>query len=258
MAAFLTAKKLLGMPNVRHGFFTRKGGVSSGLYASLNTGLGSADARENALENRRRAMAALGAECLVTPLQRHTDICLIVEEPWDVHAPPVGDAVATRRPGVLVGVNTADCTPVLFADAEAGVVAAAHAGWKGAFGGVLEATVATMERLGAQRSAIRAAIGPTISQAHYEVGPEFYARFMEEDVANARFFKPSGREGHFLFDLPGYVRMRLERMRLAAVEDLQRCTYADEDAFYSYRRATHRNEPDYGRQLSAIMLSESA
>ncbi len=258
MAEFLTAKVLLKASNVRHGFFTRKDGVSKGIYASLNTGLGSADAWDNALENRRRAMMALGAGCLVTPLQRHTDVCLIVEEPWDVQAPPVGDAVATRRPDLLVGVNTADCTPVLFADANAGVVAAAHAGWKGAIGGILEATVAAMERLGARRNTIVAAIGPTISQRHYEVGPEFHARFLAEDIANARFFLPSERPDHLLFDLPAYVHMRLARMDLAAIEDIERCTYAEEANFYSYRRATHRGEPDYGRQLSAIMLTESA
>ncbi len=255
MAERLEAEGLKGLTGVRHGFFTRRGGVSEGIYASLNTGLGSQDARENALENRRRALAVLGGEELVTPLQVHSDICVVVEDPWPVEAPVRADAVATRRPGIAVAVNTADCTPVLFADPVAGVVAAAHAGWKGALGGVLEATVKAMAGLGADPSRIVCAIGPVISRENYEVGPEFHQHFVSENAEHARFFRPSGREGHFMFDLPGFVRMRLERAGVDRVEDLGLCTYADAGRFFSYRRATHRGEPDYGRQLSAIMLT---
>ncbi len=251
----LHADALTTLEGVRHGFFTRKGGVSGGIYASLNTGLGSHDARENALENRARAMGALGAEVLVTPHQIHSGVCAIVEGPWPDDEPQRADAVATCRPGVAVAVNTADCTPVLFADGRAGVVAAAHAGWKGAIGGVLEATIARMEELGAKRADIRCAIGPVISQANYEVGPEFHARFMGEDGDYARFFIASGRAGHFLFDLPGFVAHVLARAGVGQVEDVGACTYGDEARFYSYRRATHRGEPDYGRQLSAIILT---
>ncbi len=255
MAERLEAESLKELARVRHGFFTRRGGVSEGIYASLNTGLGSRDARENALENRRRALAALGGGELVTPLQVHSDICAVVEEPWPVDAPVRADAVATRRPGLAVAVNTADCTPVLFAEPHAGVVAAAHAGWKGALGGVLEATLEAMAGLGADPARIVCAVGPVISQENYEVGPEFRERFVAEDAGHARFFVPSRRQGHFMFDLPGFVRMRLERAGVAGVEDLGLCTYADAERFFSYRRATHRGEPDYGRQLSAIMLT---
>ncbi len=255
MAERLEADCLKELAGVQHGFFTRRGGVSEGIYASLNTGLGSRDAREKALENRRRALAALGGGELVTPLQVHSDICAVVDDPWPVDAPVRADAVATRRPGLAVAVNTADCTPVLFAEPHAGVVAAAHAGWKGALGGVLEATVEAMSGLGADPARIVCAIGPVISQENYEVGPEFRERFVSEDSGHARFFVPSRREGHFMFDLPGFVRMRLERAGVACVEDLGLCTYADAGRFFSYRRATHRGESDYGRQLSAIMLT---
>jgi len=250
----LQAETLSSLAGVRHGFFTRKGGVSGGIYASLNTGTGSRDVRAHALENRARALRALGADVLVTPYQIHSDICAIVEGPWANDEPQRADAVATCRPGVAVAVNTADCTPVLFADGRAGVVAAAHAGWKGAIGGVLEATIARMEELGAKRADIRCAIGPVISQANYEVGPEFHARFVQEDGDFARFFIASGRAGHFLFDLPGFVAHVLARAGVGQVEDVGACTYGDEARFYSYRRATHRGEADYGRQLSAIFL----
>jgi len=255
MAEYLEAGCLKELARVRHGFFTRRGGVSEGIYASLNTGLGSRDARGNALENRRRAVAALGGGRLVTPLQVHSAVCAVVDEPWPLDEPPRADAVATRRPGLAVAVNTADCTPVLFAEPDAGVVAAAHAGWKGALGGVLEATVEAMAGLGADPARIVCAIGPVISRDNYEVGPEFHGRFVAEDAGYARFFVPSRREGHFMFDLPGFVRMRLERAGVGRMEDLGLCTYADAERFFSYRRATHRGEPDYGRQLSAIMLT---
>ncbi len=248
------ADALTSLAGVRHGFFTRKGGVSGGIYASLNTGTGSRDVRAHVQQNRARALRALGADVLVTPYQIHSGICAIVEGPWPDDEPQRADAVATCRPGVAVAVNTADCTPVLFADGRAGVVAAAHAGWKGAIGGVLEATIARMEELGARRADIRCAIGPVISQANYEVGPEFHARFVQENGDFARFFIASGRAGHFLFDLPGFVAHVLARAGVGQVEDVGACTYGDEARFYSYRRATHRGEADYGRQLSAIFL----
>ena len=254
MAEHLTADALT-LPGVRHGFFTRTGGVSGGIYASLNTGLGSRDDTEKVRENRRRAQAALGAETLVTPYQVHSDVCVIADGPWPGGRPPRADAIATARRGLMVGVNTADCAPVLIADATAGVVAAAHAGWKGAIGGVLERTLDAMETLGAARQRMVAVAGPMIGPENYEVGPEFRQRFVEEDPAWGRFFSPSSRAGHFLFDLPGYVVMRLEEAGVGRVRDVARCTYAEEEAFFSYRRATHRGEEDYGRQLSAIMLA---
>ncbi len=256
MAGYLKAMNLAALPGIVHGFFTRQGGVSKGIYASLNTGLGSRDARANVLENRARAARALGArpEALCTPRQVHSALCAIAERPWPVQSPPMADAVATATPGVLVGVGTADCTPVLLADPHARVVAAAHAGWKGAIAGVLEATLTAMESLGARRGHIRTAIGPVITQENYEVGAEFRERFLRKDLANARFFRPGPRPGKWLFDLPGYVGHRLRDAGIRHIEILGRCTYQEKTLFFSYRRATHRGEPDYGRQLSAIML----
>ncbi len=242
---------------IRHGFFTRRGGASSGIYAGLNTGLGSHDDRQVVLGNRAQVRERLGADVLVTPYQIHSAEVVVVNEPWgeDV-ASPKADALVTAKPGIAIAINTADCTPVLFADPDAGIIGAAHAGWQGAVSGVLEATVVAMEGLGAKRGAIRAAIGPTISQADYEVGPEFHARFVERDADNARFFVPSERETHHMFDLPGFVRARLEASGIAQVEDVGLCTYAQEDDFFSYRRTTHRGEPDYGRQMSAIVITQ--
>ncbi|MER2607191.1 MAG: peptidoglycan editing factor PgeF [Siculibacillus sp.] len=249
---------LSALPGVAHGFFTREGGVSDGLYASLNIGLGSADARERVIENRRRVATALGvaADALALPYQVHSPDVAVVEEPWRPGEGPRVDAVVTARPGVAIGVATADCGPILFADAEAGVVGAAHAGWQGAFKGVIEATVAAMERLGAERGRTVAVLGPTISAAAYEVGPEFVARFVERDAGWARFFGPSSRAGHAMFDLPAFVGLRLEEAGIGRRGDLGLCTYADEARFFSYRRTTHRGEPDYGRLVSAIAVRE--
>ena len=251
----IEARTLSAIAGIRHGFFTREGGHSGGLYASLNTGLGSDDDRETVKRNRARVCEVLGVSRVVTPHQVHSPDAVIVEVPWDHDVPgsvPKADAVVTNRPGFAVAVNTADCTPVLFASADGKVVGAAHAGWKGAIGGVLASTVARMRDLGAND--ILAAIGPTISKANYEVGPEFQAQFVARDAANLRFFSPSVKAGHFMFDLPGFVRSQLEPLALAGVEDLGLCTYADEQRFFSYRRTTHRGEPDYGRQLSAICI----
>jgi len=256
-AQFLTLENLARLPGVRHGFFTRNGGVSQGIHASINTGLGSRDDALKVAENRARAQQALQARWLCSPWQVHSPDCLIVHNAEDFLARrPRADALATDVPGLMVAVGTADCTPVLFADARAGVVGAAHAGWKGALGGVLEATIARMEELGARRGDIVAAIGPVIRQPSYEVGAEFRERFLADDAAHARFFVPAAREGHFMFDLPGFVRMRLERAGIADIADAGMCTYVREDLFFSYRRSVHRGEPDYGRQLAGIVLSE--
>ncbi len=247
---------LLKLPGVAHAFFTREGGVSTGLYRGLNTGIGSKDSREAVLENRARAARHIGAapENLATPYQVHSADALVVETVWAPGDGPRADALVTDRPGVAVGAGAADCGPVLFAEADARVVAAAHAGWKGAFTGILESTIATMERLGAKRERIVGVLGPTISAKAYEVGPEFSARFVDADAANARFFTPSSREGHSMFDLPAYIVARLLAAGIGSIGNLGLCTYSDEARFFSYRRATHRGEPDYGRLLSAITL----
>lgn len=241
---------------IRHGFFTRTGGVSSGIYAGLNVGVGSADQSESVVENRRRVAAWMNvpAERLVTLHQVHSPDVVHVTGTFD-SARPKADAMVTDRPGLALGVLTADCGPVLFADAQARVIGAAHAGWKGAFSGVLENTVAAMERLGARRENIAAVLGPAISAANYEVGPEFVARFMEEDEANARYFT-AGSAGHAMFDLNAYSLDRLARAGVRSGH-IALCTYAEAERFYSYRRATHRGEADYGRQISAIVLEES-
>jgi YfiH family protein len=245
----------LALPGVRHGFFTRRGGVSGGLYASLNCGVGSKDERALVLENRARAMKALGVrpDRLATPYQTHSDMTIAVAEVWEPGKGPKADAVVTDRPGIAVGVGSADCGPTLFADAAAGVVGAAHSGWRGALGGILESAVAAMERLGARRESIVAVLGPTISVANYEVGPDLVAAFEKANRDNARFFRPAARAGHHMFDLPAYIVSRLRNAGVT-VADLALCTYADPDRFFSYRRTTHRAEADYGRLLSAIAL----
>jgi YfiH family protein len=242
---------------IRHGFFTRHGGVSEGIYQTLNGGLGSNDAPDRVTENRRRMAATLGVlpSHLVTAYQIHSSEVVVARSPWSRQEAPRADGVVTCVPGMAVGVTTADCGPVLLADSAGGVVGAAHAGWKGALNGIIEATVAAMEQLGAKRERIAAAIGPAIRQPSYEVGPEFVARFLRDDDGNARFFAPAERPGHALFDLPGYVLARLFRARVGRIEDLGRCTYADPAMFFSFRRAAHRNEPDYGRHVSAIAIA---
>jgi hypothetical protein len=252
----LRAKVLSDAGGTAHGFFGRTGGVSEGIYASLNCGPGSKDAPAHVTENRRRALAALGGTRLVTLYQVHSASAVTVTEPWDIPDNPKADAMATGRPGIALGILAADCAPVLLADPEARVVGAAHAGWNGALAGVVESAVKAMLRLGARPERIRAAIGPCISKEAYEVGPEFEARFRAADAANTRFFIPSPRAGHWQFDLESYVAQRLARAGVSTVERLSACTYAREADFFSYRRATHRREADYGRQLSAIMLSQ--
>ena len=246
----------LEAPNIRHAFFTRHGGASGGLYASLNGGIGSRDAPENVRENRARMARALGAEHLVTAYQVHSPQVVVADQAWTRENAPRADAVVTRTRSLAVGITTADCGPVLLADSEAQVIGAAHVGWKGALAGILEATIAAMEKLGAARARIHAALGPLIRQRSYEVGPEFVARFLDADAQNARFFAGAKADGHARFDLAGHILSRLERAQVGRVEDLGRCTYAEAENFFSYRRATHRAEPDYGRHISAIALVE--
>ena len=248
--------RLAALPGIRHSFFTRAGGVSSGLYTSLNCGIGSNDDRALVLENRARAAAAIGAapESLATPYQVHSTTAVVVDEVWAPGNGPKADAVITNRPGIALGVGSADCGPLLFADPEARVIGAAHSGWRGALAGVGESCVAAMEGLGARRDQIVAVLGPTISQANYEVGSEVRDRFIADHPGNARFFAPSGRPDHFLFDLPGAIVARLNATCIAA-SSVGLCTYADAERFFSYRRTTHRGEADYGRLLSAIMLN---
>jgi YfiH family protein len=247
----LRSSLLVGVP---HGFLGRRGGVSGGIHASLNVGLGSDDDRASVAENRSRAAAAVLPEArLVTLHQVHSPQVAVVDQPWPDDARPRADALVTSRPGLLLGILTADCAPVLLADVAAGVIGAAHAGWKGAAGGVIEATVAAMERLGAQRERIAAVVGPCIAQASYEVDTEFEARFFRAESLNARFFR-AGKPGHAWFDLAGYVVSRLQEAGLGQVASLAEDTYAQPERFFSYRRATHRGEPDYGRQISLIGL----
>lgn len=247
----------LDLPGVRHGFFTREGGVSSGLYASLNGGLGSADEPAHVLENRARMARSLDVvpERFVTCHQVHSADVVTVVGPWARHAAPKADAMVTREPGIAIAAATADCGPVLYCDAEARVVGASHSGWKGALTGVLEATLGAMESLGAKRDHVVAVLGPTISAAAYEVGSEFVTRFVEAEPDNHGFFTSSQRLGHALFDLPAYIGHRLRRAGVGRFSDLGLCTYSDEARFFSYRRTTHRGEPDYGRLLHAIALA---
>jgi polyphenol oxidase len=245
------ARTLEGVP---HGFLGRKGGVSTGILAGLNVGLGSADDRAAIVENRRRAVeAVLPGAALVTVHQVHSAEAVIARAPFPDDGRPPVDAIVTDRPGLLLGILTADCAPVLLADAQAGVVGAAHAGWKGALNGVTDATIGMMEKLGAKRARIVAAIGPCIARASYEVDDAFALRFEEADPANERFFF-AGRPGHQQFDIEAYVAARLAAGGVGRVEALGLDTYADEQAFFSFRRATHRGEPDYGREISLIGL----
>jgi len=240
-----------GLAGVRHGFLGRRGGVSEGVCAGLNVGLGAGDAAGAVAENRRLAVAAVApGGRLVTAWQVHSARCVVAGD-WADDARPEADALVSDRAGVVLGVLTADCTPVLFADVAGGVVGAAHAGWKGAVAGVCEATVDAMVALGAVRGRIVAAIGPTIAQASYEVDDGFRARFLAQDDGNARFFV-EGAPGHWQFDLPGYVAGRLLAAGVGGVEDLAMDTYADPERFYSFRRATHRGEASYGRQVALI------
>ncbi|NWG46717.1 MAG: peptidoglycan editing factor PgeF [Alphaproteobacteria bacterium] len=247
----------LSAQNVVHGFFGRQGGVSTGLFESLNCGFGSDDDPAAVAENRARIAAALGQARapVLTVHQIHSAEAVRAEAPWAPGAAPRADAIVTDRPRLLIGVLAADCAPVLFADRQAGIIGAAHAGWKGALGGVLESAIAAMERLGADRGRIAAVLGPSISGAAYEVGPEFEARFLADDAANARYFARTSPDARPRFDLQAYVLDRLSAAGLGTVATLARCTYSEPESFFSFRRTTHRGEPDYGRNLSVIGLS---
>jgi purine-nucleoside/S-methyl-5'-thioadenosine phosphorylase / adenosine deaminase len=256
-ANLLEANSLRALPRIRHAFFTRGGGVSDGVYASLNGGPGSEDAPAKVAENRARMAAVLGVapDRLLTAYQIHSPDVVVIERPWQPHERPRADAIVTAAPGLAIGVTTADCAPVLFADGAAGIIGAAHAGWRGAASGVLEATIAAMERCGADRTRISVALGPTIRQGNYEVGPEFMSRFLVANATNEQFFRPSATPQHALFDLPGYIVARLIAAGMRSIEDLGHCTYADAARFFSYRRSTHRKERDYGRHVNAIALT---
>lgn len=252
----IEADCLLDCAGIRHGFFTREGGVSAGLYESLNCGLGSRDEAAAVLENRARVARHLGAASheVVTLYQVHTAIALVVDTLVPRDSLPKADAIVTKTPGLAIGALAADCAPVLLADPEARVIGAAHAGWRGAVAGVVEAAITTMISVGAARHRIVAAVGPCINQADYEVGPEFETELLGLDPANARYFKGCvGARPHF--DLPGYVAGRLAAAHIGTVEISAPCTYANESKFFSYRRSQHRSEADYGRQISAILLT---
>ena len=255
----LTADPLAAAGNVRHGFFTRRGGASEGIYASLNCGLGSDDDRAHVHENRRRAMREIGLneDALRTVYQIHSANVVTIENSTDITSATKADALVSTQPGIALGVLAADCAPVLMADAQSGVIGAAHAGWRGAVSGVIEATVAAMAGLGAEPSRVTAVIGPCIGQESYEVGAEFPQPFQQQDPANDRFFAPRNRDGHLQFDLAGYALSRLAAAGVSSSSALGADTYADEDLF-SYRRTCHRGEPDYGRNLSVIALAEGS
>ena len=246
----------LKLSGISHGFFTRGGGHSTGIFASLNCGLGSGDDPDLVHMNRETAARMLKVEVadLVTAHQVHSADAIEVSVPWSRSDRPRADGIVTKQKGIGLGVLTADCGPVLFADAEAGVIGACHAGWKGALTGITEATLVAMEKLGAERSRTVAVLGPTISKKAYEVGPEFPRPFLEQDAAHATYFTPSKKDGHHMFDLPRYILDRLSSEGVGQALNLDLCTYADEARFYSYRRATHRGEVDYGRLISAIAL----
>ena len=257
MLSPIQADSLSILPGIRHGFFTRQGGVSRGLYASLNCGAGSKDDRVAVIENRSRVAQHLGSfnDDVQTIYQVHSANAIIVEALTPRESLPQADALVTRTRGLVIGILTADCAPVLFADAEAGVVGAAHAGWRGALGGVLDATVRAMEELGADRSRIFAALGPAIGPKSYEVGEDFVAEFAAADSGSARFFNTPRGQSKPHFDLPSYVMDRLGKLGIHHIEQQSPCTYENESMFFSFRRTTHRKEPDYGRQISAIVVA---
>jgi polyphenol oxidase len=254
----LESMLLSAIPGLRHAFFTRDGGVSDGIYNSLNGGIGSNDDPANVAENRSRMAEQMGVtpEYFLSVHQTHSPDVVVTSGPWRGASRPLADAIVTRSEGLAIGATAADCGAILLVDPNARVIGAAHAGWKGALTGIVESTVDAMEKLGAERSGIVAAIGPLIRQHSYEVGAEFVDRFVEADAENALFFLPAAREGHAMFDLAGFVRMRLKNAGVLMIDDIGADTYSDE-RFYSYRRSVHRGEPDYGRHVHAIVLERS-
>jgi polyphenol oxidase len=247
---------LSAIPGLRHAFFTREGGVSGGIYQGLNGGLGSRDEAAHVAENRRRMAEQMGVapDRFLSLHQVHSPDAVVATGPWTGDKPRA-DALVTRTEGLAIGVTAADCGPILLVDPAAGVIGAAHAGWKGALTGIIESTVDAMEKLGAERGGMVAAIGPLIRQHSYEVGGEFVERFLDADADNAAYFIASERSGHSMFDLAGYIRMRLENAGVLMIDDIGVDTYSDE-RFYSYRRSVHRKEPDYGRHVHAIALAD--
>jgi YfiH family protein len=254
----MASSLLSAVPGLGHAFFSRAGGVSGGIYESLNGGISSQDDASKVTENRRRMAAQLGVEPrrFLTAFQIHSPDVAVATGPWDTASRPRADAIVTATENLAIGVTAADCGPVLFVDPDARVIGAAHAGWKGALTGVLESTVKAMEQLGAERAGIVAAIGPLIRQPSYEVGAEFVERFVGADASNARFFIPASRQNHAMFDLAGFIRMRLENAGVLMIDDTGIDTYSDQ-RFFSYRRSVHRGEPDYGRHVHAIVLEST-
>ena len=257
MLSPIEAENLAVLPGVRHGFFARAGGTSAGIYAGLNCGLGSNDEPAIVLENRRRVGAHLGGvyDGVVTLYQVHGATALSVDQPVPRDNLPKADAVVTKTPGLVVGVLTADCAPILFADPQAKIVAAAHAGWRGAVAGIIESTIAEMERQGAERSRICAALGPCIHQPAYEVGPDFEAELLARNPSDERFLARAHPDAKAHFDLPGFVLARLAAGNIASVVNASTCTHANESLFFSFRRTTQRKQDDYGRQISAIVVA---
>jgi polyphenol oxidase len=251
----LASPLLSAIPGLRHAFFTREGGVSDGIYQSLNGGIGSNDDPAKVSENRRRMAEAMGVEPthFLSVHQTHSPDVMVATGPWQGTSRPLADAIVTRTEGLSIGATAADCGPILLVDPGARVIGAAHAGWKGALAGIVESTVEAMEKLGAERTGIVAAIGPLIRQHSYEVGDEFVERFLEADAENALFFVPAAREGHAMFDLAGLIRMRLENAGVLMIDDTGADTYSDQ-RFFSYRRSVHLKEPDYGRHVHSIAL----
>jgi polyphenol oxidase len=251
----LESMLLSAIPGLRHAFFTRDGGVSDGIYNSLNGGIGSSDDPANVAENRSRMAEQLGVapEYFLSVHQTHSPDVVVTSGPWRGASRPLADAIVTRSEGLAIGATAADCGAILLVDPNARVIGAAHAGWKGALTGIVESTVDAMEKLGAERSGIVAAIGPLIRQHSYEVGAEFVDRFVEADAENTLFFFPATREGHAMFDLAGFIRTRLENAGVLMIDDIGADTYSDE-RFFSYRRSVHRGEPDYGRHVHAIVM----
>jgi hypothetical protein len=251
----LDSPLLSAVPGLRHAFFSRDGGISDGIYASLNGGIGSNDDPAKVAENRRRMAEYIGVapEHFLTVFQTHSPDVAVASAPWDRSARPRADAIVTRVEGLAIGVTAADCGPILFVDPNRRVIGAAHAGWKGALTGIVESTVEAMERLGAERANIVTAIGPLIRQHSYEVGNEFVERFLHSDAENALYFLPAARASHAMFDLASFIRKRLENAGVLVVDDIGVDTYSDPRCF-SYRRSVHRKEPDYGRHVHAIVL----
>ena len=251
----LESPLLSAVPGLRHAFFSRHGGVSNGVYTALNGGIGSNDDPANVSENRRRMAEQIGVtpERLLTAYQVHSPEVVVASGAWDMESRPRADAIVTRAQGLAIGITAADCGPILLVEPNARVIGAAHAGWKGALTGIVESAVDAMEKLGAERSAIVAAIGPLIRQQSYEVGSEFVERFIETDAESALFFLPAARERHAMFDLAGFIRRRLENAGVLLIDDIGIDTYSDE-RFFSYRRSVHRGEADYGRHIHAIAL----